>query len=163
MFNELRGRCLTCCDPGGALALIDRLEAALGAGTLPAAKPEVPRKKEGPTMDRLARLVARLPERHSLRMGMEWCQDNDDNREMMLVASIYEEPPEGGWASRGACFNHPFGEPCPEQWAHGASIRGAVNAMPRERKAFNKLVLGMLRRYLERLKQRAGTPPLPSP
>ncbi len=80
--------------------------------------------------ERFVRALTALSSRFVLTMG--WEKDPDDGHSFWS-ACILEQPPEGGWSTRGAYFNHPpealsHQTPCPEVWRHEDVARVGVSS-----------------------------------
>ena len=100
----------------------------------------------------LAEALRRMPPNFYLKCGMEEAEDGDEDDEgIFLSAVIMEEPPEGGWPTRGAYFGHnpPEG---PEEfpWKFDDSCRVGVSGSADDPANFERLVIDMIvRRWPE--------------
>lgn len=83
-------------------------------------------------------------------------ESSQGREEGNLWVSIYEDPPDDGWSSRGAYLDHDhdaksYSMVCPEQYTHSPVVRIATGSGTNIAKTAN-LAIDMLRTYVKEKK-----------
>lgn len=98
----------------------------------------------------LGKRIGKLPVRVRLSLAREVDEDGDG----FLSGTLLEDPPDDGWPSDCDYFRHDHGDGRPCDWAqsrryaHETRCHVGVTVILDEPKVFERLLIGMLDRFL---------------